>query len=113
MIFSESVGDSIRSRILFVILILSHTLPKWEAWGGLKIHIAWFLVRRFITGGSLTVIELISHLLTAPTKFVPGSEQNSCRAGTRIGIKHLSVLTLLCQKSTEIPNFLLINLDIY
>ena len=73
-----SIWDNMESRILLETpIILSHTPPMWEEWGGWKIHIQPFLLRNPKTLGSLSSWRSIFSSLHAPLKFVPQSERMS------------------------------------
>lgn len=61
----------IESKIFRVMpIILSHTPPMWEAWGGLKIHEHPCSARNLMTFVS-SKLEGMSSSLHAPMKFVP------------------------------------------
>lgn len=67
--------NNIESRIrLARPIILSHEPPKWEACGGLKVHVQPCLDRYSLTA-ALSMFDGIFNSLHAPTKLVPRSEQ--------------------------------------
>lgn len=58
-------------------IILSHTPPIWEEWGGLSIQVHPLLVRKFFIDKLSTLTAAIPKASVLPTKCVPLSERNS------------------------------------
>ena len=97
----------LRSKLSKILLqepiILSHTPPKCDAWGGLKIHFVALSCKYWATGPCSTNDTSILSSLDAPTKFVPLSLLKM-ETGPRIAIKRLRALMKEALESSSITS---------